>query len=101
MLVLEMFLEAGAVLVPVGGAVVLVPLALGELVGVPPVEALVVRRPEVGAGRRGSRRGGGRRGGRGRGLLAPAEHHPCAASPWPPPPPSLVLCSRFVLPSLS
>ena len=93
MLVFEMFLEAGAVLVPVGGAVVLVPLALGELVGVPPVEALVVRRPEVGARRRGSRRGGGRR----RGRLAPAEHHPCAASPWPPPP-SLVLCSRSVLP---
>ena len=96
MLVFEMFLEAGAVLVPVGGAVVLVPLALGELVGVPPVEALVVRRPEVGARRRGSRRGGGRRGGRGRGRLAPAEHH-ASSSPWPPPP-SLVLCSRSVLP---
>lgn len=97
MLVLEMFLEAGAVLVPVGGAVVLVPLPLGELVGVPTVEALVVRRPELGARRRGGGRCGGLRGGRGRGRLAPAEHHPCAASPWSPSP-SLVLCSRSVLP---
>jgi len=41
------YLEAGAVLVPVVGAVVPLPLPLGELVGVPPIEALVVRRPQL------------------------------------------------------
>lgn len=52
MLVFQMFLEAGAVLVPVVGAVVLLKQPLGELVGVPPVEALVVRRAQLRARRR-------------------------------------------------
>jgi len=47
------YLEAGAVLVPVVGAVVPLPLPLGELLRVPPVEALVVRGAQLGArGRR-------------------------------------------------
>lgn len=53
MFVFQMFLEAGAVLVPVVGAVVPLPLPLGELLRVPPVEALVVRGAQLGArGRR-------------------------------------------------
>jgi len=49
MLVFQMFLEAGAVLVPVVGAVVPLPLPLSEFLRVPPVEAVVVRGAQLGA----------------------------------------------------
>jgi hypothetical protein len=43
------YLEAGAVLVPVVGAVVPLPLPLSEFLRVPPVEAVVVRGAQLGA----------------------------------------------------
>lgn len=65
---------------PLADAVVLVPLPLSELLRVPPVEALVVRRPQLRARRR-HRRGSGRGGRRRRGRLAPAKHHPSCSLP--------------------
>lgn len=41
------YLQASTVLVPVVGAVVLLPLPFGELLRVPTVEALVVRRAKL------------------------------------------------------
>jgi hypothetical protein len=74
--------------VPLAGAVVLLPLPLGELLRVPPVEALVVRRSKLPARRRRCRRR--RRCGRRR--LVPTKHHPSA--PSPPPLTSLFLSSH-------